>query len=393
MIAPFFTTCWTAVVALGSKLLMLGSGLSVHATELPSAGHHIHRAGLTIAEYRGSPAAIGAAEGTLFAPRIRSLASLMRWQPGLLLRGRSTRFRATLNAISVDDRDRIVACADASGVDREVLLRGNAVVDAQCSALVASADGARPLMVARNMDFFPADVLGPATVVSVIRPDHGRTHVVIGWPGSASVISGMNDAGLVVSVLLQHHGERLPGAEPLGLRLRNVLEKSGSIDEAIAQLRAAPVASSHYVLLADATTTAVVWYDRDGLHRDDPQNGFLAASNGPRRAGQPNDRRGRCLVHRARHAPATIDDTWLRQALTASYMPGINAQAMLFIPATRTLQLAIGTAWHPAATGAWKALQLGPILDGAGLDTLIVNALPSLPKAHHYPANWPFPPH
>jgi hypothetical protein len=338
-------------------------------------------AGLPLAATTGTPQQIGTAEGLLFRDRIGPLLGLMAVQPRLLMVRRSQRFRATVAAIGAEPRARLAAMALAAGVDGTILLEANALVDAQCSAVVALPTGDRPLRLSRNMDFFPAKLLGPGTVVEIVRQDGKRPYASIGWPGSASVISGMNDAGLVACILLNHRGPDLAGGEPVCLRLADILQHDANVEDAVKRFSASPVGSSHYLLLADAACATIVWQEPDGLHRDDPIGGWHSASNGPRIAGQPNDDRGRCLRGLCSGDP---DAARLRQLMTASYMPGINAQAMLFEPATLTLELAVGTGTHPAACQPWKRVALGPLLAGAAPGTATVVELPAPEPLKHY---------
>lgn len=339
--------------------------------------------GLAVAVFAGTPVELGQAQARLVGPQAKLMLNLMGMQPNLLLDRQ--RLRDSLLAIQPEDRAEIEAFAAAAGIEADRLLAANALVDTQCSALVSAASASAPLAVARNMDFFPAGVLGPATLLSVVRREGCRAYANVGWPGGVGVVSGMNDAGLVTCVLLNHHGDRLPAAEPLTLRLRSILLHEADVAGAVRRFAAAPVASSHYVLLADSATACVVWQGRDGLHRDDLAGGWLAASNGKRVEGQPDDDRGRRLRQRAAEAGARPGDRgWMRQSLSCSYMRGINAQAMLFVPALRRCELALGTGTKAAAYQPWRGFDLGGILAGGELADLTCERLPAEQPLPHY---------
>ena len=82
---------------------------------------------------------------------------------------------------------------------------GHIMPPGKLGAMPHYADPDSPLLrVARNMDFFPAKLLGPGTVLTVWRRPGVRTVIGVGWPGYAGIVSGMNDAGLSVCILLQH---------------------------------------------------------------------------------------------------------------------------------------------------------------------------------------------
>jgi hypothetical protein len=363
------------------------------------AGEVQVRQGVVLADFAGDAAAIGRQAGTLLRVPLKPLLGLMK--PAVLHRRLDGSLPALVAGIPAEMRAELTALAAAAGVDGEDLCATNVVVDAYCSALVHApegasgggrAAGARPLRVARNMDFFPAEAIGPNTVVTVVRPAGRHAFVNIGWPGYAGVVSGMNVHGLVACILLRHGSKAPPacaGAPPMACRVRTVLERCASVEEAVA-LHREPVASGHYVLLADARTAVVAWHADDGRFRvDGLQGGWLRADNAPRdgrglATGERADALGRLAATWRPGADREKEEAWMRRALTASFQNGINAQAMLFEPAARRVQVAVGTAAHPAALGAWRALEVGEALDGGGLDTVEIEALPPSTALRHF---------
>jgi hypothetical protein len=314
----------------------------------------------------GSPAAQGRQMAWLAGQRVAPLlrAARVRLLPETLFHGdRSEQWVARMDPAH---RDEIDAFAAALGRDAATLRRANVLVDSQCSALVSPARTGQPLLVARNMDFFPAGLIGRhSTLIIQRRPD--RLAVAsIGWPGYAGVVSGMNAKGLTACVLLHHGMPRHDDGVPVCFRIRELLETCPDVASAAAALHHGPrLASGHYILLADASTSALLWQDTDGIRQDDPVDGWLAASNWGRRDGRPTDRRGRLMLAAANAAQT---HGWNRDTLRASIGPSrlwaCNAQAMVFVPGERSLDLAIGDALRPAATQDWWRMDLGPVLDG-----------------------------
>ncbi|MBA3685666.1 MAG: hypothetical protein H0W72_10575 [Planctomycetes bacterium] len=343
------------------------------------------RPGMVLTEASGSPERIGEASGALLAGPTRSLLRAM----GLFPKLGSARMAQLVAGIPGEHRAELAAFAASAGIDAKRLMHANLVVDTCCSALgrVAQPEAGRPLMVARNMDFFPAAVLGGATLVTVVRPAGRHAFASVGWPGYNAVISGINAHGLTVCILLNYAAAGTRPGTPIAYRARQVLEGATTVDEAAQLFAASPVASSHYLLLADAAGMAVIWQDDAGVHRHDPSGGWLACSNGARDAvsALASDDRGRCL----RALAATggdADDAWLRASMTASYLSGINAQAMLFVPAQRRLQLAIGTGRLAAAIAPWYSVDLAPALSGGSVADLQVTPLGAPVRAAHYAA-------
>ncbi|GDY12754.1 hypothetical protein LBMAG53_16320 [Planctomycetota bacterium] len=318
----------------------------------------------------GTPAEIGAAEGTACPSQIAPLLRVMGTGASLLQLPRPRRTAALVTAIPAEHHAELAAVAEASGCQVERILRANVLVDSCCSVLVAPAvsggSAACPLRLVRNMDFFPADVIGPSTVVKRYRPVGRLAFVSIGWPGYAAVVSGMNAAGVVACVLLQHGSGIRPTGMPVCFRLRTILEHATDLESAIAAFAAPPaVASGHYALLADAHSAAVVWQGTGQVIRHDPTSGWLAASNGPRRNRLPDDPRGRWLLRQiAALGGAVPDAAWLRQVATAVGQRSTTAQSMVWEPATKTLELATGSARRPAAWETWRRYRLSDWLEG-----------------------------
>lgn len=288
----------------------------------------------------------------------------------LLQLPRPRRTAALVAAVPAEQRTELTALAAVCGSRVEPILRANVLVDSCCSVLVApvvsGGSAACPLRLVRNMDFFPADVIGPATVVKRYRPEGKLAFVSIGWPGYAGAVSGMNEAGVVACVLLQHGSGTRPTGTPVCFRLRTIRENTSDLESAIAAFAAPPVvASGHYALLADARGAAVVWQDDHQVIRHDPSSGWLAASNGPRRNRLPDDPRGRWLLRQITALGGDAPDAaWLRRVATAVGQRSTTAQSMLWEPATRTLELATGSARRPAAWEVWRRYPLGEWLEG-----------------------------
>ncbi len=356
------------------------------------SGHHGAAAldcveGLWLLDGRGTAAAIGWDAGSLLGAPARRLLQLMRCAPPLLLGEVSGAAAHLVEAVPAPYREETLAFAAAAGCDGDALLRANAVADACCTALVATPRRGPQgqLALARNLDFFPASALGRNTVLSVLQRRHVLSVASVTWPGFTGVLSGMNQAGLSACVLLnmtqlRHAGQGMP----IAYATRHLLEHATSVPEAVAQFARLAVGSSHYLLLADHHTAAVVWHGPSGMQRHDPDDGWLACSNGARSDdGAAIDDRGRHLSRLAA-AERRVDESWLRGAIAATLLPGINAQAMLLVPAGLRLQLAWGTARHPAARNPWQEVALGPALAGARLAGCRITALGRPRHQPHY---------
>jgi hypothetical protein len=337
----------------------------------------------------GTPEEIGTAEGTAFRAVIPGLLRVMGLGAQALQTFKPRRVRSWIAGLPPAHRAELEALAVHGGCPLERLLRTNVIVDTCCSALVSPATAGQPLMVARNMDFFPAGVTGPGTVLKLYRPAGRRAFASVSWPGYAGVVSGMNDAGLVACVLLRHAGSSHDGGMPMCFRMREILEDCADLEQAVRRFADPLPSADHYLLLADAHGTALLWRQGDRIMRHDPQHGWLAADNGRRALdGTPAGRRAMLLQQLAAGAQGW-DEGWMRSATTATCQLGTNAQAMLWTPATRSLDLALGTGTKAAAFRTWVRFDLADALAGRS-DAIPRQVLGPVRRLPHYLRSDPY---
>ncbi len=370
-----------AVVLAGLPMLAHAGAAAWRPGEADGARLSVHQ-GLGILELSGDPARRGRQMAALVGHQGGDLLAVMRFNPQAAMTDQA-RLAQVLAATRSADRAEIEAFAAATGLPADGVLLANATIETMCSA-VAHIPSAT---VARNMDFFPPGPLGQATLVQIVREPGRRTYAAVGWPAMCGVISGMNDAGLSANILLNWKGEEPPPSEPLAFRVRAILQDCTDVASGLAALGAALVGSRHFVLLADAHGAAVAWWTPDGLQIDHPRDGWLVASNWIREGGVPrgDDRRGGCLMAACRALDGTVPDpAWFRRVLTASYMPMLNAQAMVFDHRNRRLELALARGLRPAALQPWRRIELGPLLEGGSGATAEVTGLPAATPMPHY---------
>ena len=277
----------------------------------------------------------------------------------------------------------LTAIASGIGVEPRLLATANLVVDRRCSVLVyrdrGNGTNSQPLLLARNMDYAPAEILGPTTLLTIYRGRNCHAFASVGWPGYCGVVSGMNDAGVCVCILLNEQGVVHRSGEPICFRLREMLEQATTVEGAARLFAASPVASSHYVVVADSLTACVLWQDRDGVRRQGLILDRLTCTNAARAAdGVQSDVRGTYLTKLISACPHP-DAAWMRSALTGCYVSGLNAQAMVFIPERRQLQLALSEHGLPAALCDWQGIDLGGLMAGQAFPTPLTTELGLVP--------------
>lgn len=136
------------------------------------------------------------------------------------------RFQAEIEAMS-----RIV------GAPWQQLMLANLMYDFALSAFGCStialptADGP---VLARNMDWWPEDVLAQTTYLLQVEHAGKIQYCMAGWPGAIGVVSGMSGRGfaLVLNAVISPEGFKKSGY-PVLLHLRRVLEDAQNFEDAV----------------------------------------------------------------------------------------------------------------------------------------------------------------
>jgi hypothetical protein len=325
----------------------------------------------------GTPEEIGRQQATLTSAAAKRLAPF----PRLLLErfGLGDRLPTVLASckrlapqISAEHRAEMRAYAEGLGIDRDVGLAGNMLVDLRaalgCSSLLVeprrSATGG-PLF-GRNLDFPTAGLLQRYGLVTVRRPKGKHAFVSIGFPGIFGCISGMNDAGLALAV---HQVFRTrDGATKLNLRgvpwlflCREVLEECASIDDVEKFVRAHERTTLISLALCDRSGGAVLEATPKTVVLRRGSDGICTCTNRFRSddlADQPTDRRYRKLAESRKQEP--IDIAFVAAKLDEVNQGPLTVQTMIFEPLPLKLHLAIGAT--PSSSLPLKLLELGPLL-------------------------------
>jgi hypothetical protein len=117
-------------------------------------------------------------------------------------------------------------------------------------ALRGKATTSGRVLHARVLDYMSEIGLQDAALVQVYMPEGRNAWMSLGYAGFIGTVTAMNERGLAVGEM-GGRGEGQWDGTPMSLLLRDVMERAGSVEEALAILRAAPRTCEYYYVLSD----------------------------------------------------------------------------------------------------------------------------------------------
>ncbi len=114
------------------------------------------------------------------------------------------------------------------------------------------------LLIGRNSDLGNEGTFDNLKTVIFYEPDKGNSFVSICWPAMVGVISGMNDKGIVVSVMSSRSADVSMEGMPISFLLKMILQSANTIDEAIKIISETPRMSSSSIIIGDGKSNEAV---------------------------------------------------------------------------------------------------------------------------------------
>ena len=214
---------------------------------------------------KGTPEEMGAQMGTLMRPQVRDVVRRVLYGVGVgssLAKGEW--FFGTIESCQarigkfIDPRHlrEMDAIAKAAGLDPEEVRLANFFPELfHCSGFAlhgASTQGGH-LFHGRILDYMVGVGLEPNAVVIVSQPDQGHAWVNISYAGFTGSVTAMNDAKISIGEM-GGRGEGHWDGKPMAQLVREVMEKAGTLDEAVEIMRNAPRTCEYYYVIADGKT-------------------------------------------------------------------------------------------------------------------------------------------
>ncbi len=137
------------------------------------------------------------------------------------------------------------------------------------------------MLIGRNFDFWVGDRFAENKIVAFIRPTKGYAFASITWGGFTGVVSGMNEAGLTVTINAARSDIPFSAATPVSLVAREVLQYASTTAEAIAIARKRKMFVSESFLVGSAKDKKAVVIEKtpDELAIYDPAADNIQCTN------------------------------------------------------------------------------------------------------------------
>ena len=108
------------------------------------------------------------------------------------------------------------------------------------------------LILGRNFDFYFGDDFAKDKIVCFINPAQGHKFMMITWGGMMGAVSGMNDAGLTVTINSDKSDLTMTGKTPVSLVARTILQYATNISDAYEIVRKAKMFVSESFLIGSS---------------------------------------------------------------------------------------------------------------------------------------------
>lgn len=320
---------------------------------------------------RGTPQELGRQQGALLKPQLNIL--VQNYLDRFL--SKDTNKQRAMDGlkemkpfIPPEYLQEIEAMSQASGVSLENLFLLHTIIDEPrvpfCSIVIASGpatvDGG--LIFGRNLDFASLGIAHQYSLITVFHPTGKKPFAAVTWPGFSGVISGINQDGLAVAMLLSMDGVTNLSGIPSIMLFRKALEEASDIDGVIKIVTDARRTAPTNLAVADAKgKSAVIEFTAMNVQVRYPEKGLLYSTNwfrSDKLKQSSGDWRYDKMVTSVNEVYGRIDVPEIIRILGKVPLRLIDLQSMVFMPSDRVVYFSAGEI--PAAKGEFCRIDLAP---------------------------------
>ena len=137
------------------------------------------------------------------------------------------------------------------------------------------------IITGRNFDFYAGDKFAENKIVCFVKPDEGYRFMMITWADMIGVVSGMNEAGLTITLNAARSSIPAKASTPVTLLAREILQYASSIDEAfeISKKRDLFVSESMMISSSSDGKTAIIEKSPESYDIVYPDSNQIICSN------------------------------------------------------------------------------------------------------------------
>jgi hypothetical protein len=186
------------------------------------------------------------------------------------------------------------------------------------------------LITGRNFDWEAAEVFSTDRVVIMCEPDQGIPFISLAWAGMAGVVSGMNRAGISVTVNGAPSSLPRETATPVAIVARDILQRAHNLRETMDILRAAKVFVSTLWLIGSKSDGKFIVVEKtpDATQVREAEDDWIVCANHFETPGLRDDARNQQHIAEATSVSRNTRMTELLQNARGKIDP---AQAVEFL--------------------------------------------------------------
>jgi len=331
----------------------------------------------------GSPYEIGFQHGRLLASNIRRLVNRLVYGAGVydsMARGEwfLDQARSLINRqrpfISPDYFEEMRGLSDGSGVPLELVQMANIFPEFfHCSgaALFGRATREGQLLHARVLDYMMETGLQDEAVVMAVEKQGAKRFVNVGYAGFIGSVSGMNESRIALGEMGGGGRGKWDGT-PMSFLMREVLERCGTLEEALEYFRSSKRTCEYYYVVSDGNNRSAASLRAtpeilEIIRAGEPCKKFPEAV--PDASLISRGKRYRHLVQRVRDSYGNIDDRELISIIDRPVADNGNLHNVVFLPEELSLWVADAGRRIPACRRPYHFHTWNELFPGRGGNT------------------------